>query len=169
MPRARCQIARHIIKYTTPRAVGNIMFSPDPPPLSPPWPFHLQQPGVPTVHPPTSPPSPLFPFSSSFLTPALPSRFANKFARRTAVVLTSRRFRRPLPEIHFSVGRDIMSPRCNGETVHIHVHIYHGIRQRNLNKKSNLRVIRYDDLWISVTILLFRDISDCACVRNIRR
>lgn len=60
---------------------------------------------------------PLFPFSSSFLTPALPSRFANKFARRTAVVLTSRRFRRPLPEIHFSVGRDIMSPRCNGETV----------------------------------------------------
>lgn len=26
MPRARCQIARHIVKYTTPRAVGNIMF-----------------------------------------------------------------------------------------------------------------------------------------------
>lgn len=24
---ARCQIARHIVKYTTPRAVGNIMFS----------------------------------------------------------------------------------------------------------------------------------------------
>lgn len=28
MSRARCQIARHIVKYTTPRAVGNIMFFP---------------------------------------------------------------------------------------------------------------------------------------------
>lgn len=26
MSRARCQIARHIVKYTSPHAVGNIMF-----------------------------------------------------------------------------------------------------------------------------------------------
>jgi len=107
MPRARCQIARHIVKYTTPRAVGNIMFSlgsflPGP---RLPWPFHLQPPSVPTVHPPrASPPSSL---PSRFLTPARPSRFANKFARRTAIVLTSKQLQRPLPEIHFSVSRDI--------------------------------------------------------------
>lgn len=40
IPRARCQIARHIVKYTTPRAVGNIMFSvPFPLPLRNPSPL----------------------------------------------------------------------------------------------------------------------------------
>lgn len=77
-----------------------------------PWPFHLQPPSVPTVHPPRAP-SPPFSLPSRFLTPARPSRFANKFARRTAIVLTSKQPRRSLPEIHFSRQSRYNAPRCH--------------------------------------------------------
>jgi len=118
MPRARCQIARHIVKYTTPRAVGNIMFSVPFPLLLSLSPRSRSPPSLAVDrstfnHPRVSQPrlstlshEPSFPtlalscvFLARFSPPraSRPSRFANKFARRTAIVLTSKRLRMQPP------------------------------------------------------------------------
>lgn len=68
----------------------------------------------PSVHPLTGPPRALVPVSHprTRRRRRRQSRFANKFARHTAIVLTSNgRSARSLPEIHFSVGGDITRGR----------------------------------------------------------
>jgi len=123
MPRARCQIARHIVKYTTPRAVGNIMFSLPVLPLHPrPLSLLARLPrlAVPPSATRLSPPSTLangaLRFCPLLLTPARSSRSprinSRARARCTAVVLTSERRQRALPEIHFSASHR----RCSATT-----------------------------------------------------
>lgn len=147
MPRARCQIARHIVKYTTPRAVGNIMFSlsrffssiPAPAPVYLPC---LSWLAVPPLATRLSPPSTLanralrFPLLSAVSHPhaiiAYDPRI-NSRARRTAIPLTSKRRQRALPETNFSASRCNAGRCIRARTTSHHNNVIHNEEKKTVS------------------------------------